>query len=239
MSSSSSSYYYHREYDSYVFIVLGVMCFDLKVPLMLKYAIFTCRNSIIIHDYNTKIQNNGQIRSVVRLLQVKLMWRRRWFSQPALLILLLISAVTHGGIHLFRHHPDHFVGHFLVAVCWSPIPACLSQAPREPSSSLHQAAWPCCCPPRTDAEAPFDFSSVSHSLGVDRETSSGCFSRVFLCIFSERQSEFQVALFIFFATLEPCRSSMWYWLTENKRNTWKRRRRKMCSVSGHVFFLHF
>ena len=29
----------------------------------------------------------------------------------------------------------------------------------------------------------FIFSTISHSLGVDRETTSGCFSRVFLCIF--------------------------------------------------------
>ena len=40
------------------------------------------------------------------------------------------------------------------------------------------------------------FSPVSHSLGVDRETSSGCFSRVFLCIFYDRKFEFQVVLFI-------------------------------------------
>ena len=28
---------------------------------------------------------------------------------------LLMSAVTHGGVHLFRHRPDHFAGHALVA----------------------------------------------------------------------------------------------------------------------------
>ena len=32
---------------------------------------------------------------------------------------LLISAVTHGGVHLFRHRPDHFTGHSRgVPVCW-------------------------------------------------------------------------------------------------------------------------
>ena len=41
---------------------------------------------------------------VVRHLQVKLLRRRKRFSQPAL-----------GGRHLFLHRPDHFAGHSLVA----------------------------------------------------------------------------------------------------------------------------
>ena len=28
---------------------------------------------------------------------------------------LRISAVTHSGVHLFHHHPDHFAGHSLVS----------------------------------------------------------------------------------------------------------------------------
>ena len=63
---------------------------------------------------------------------------------------------------------------------------------------------------------------ISHSLGVDRETSSSCFSRVFLCIFYDGELDFQVVLFIyFFAAREPWWSSMWYWLTESKYNRWK------------------
>ena len=40
------------------------------------------------------------------------------------------------------------------------------------------------------------FSPISHSLGVDIETSSSCFPRVFLCIFYNRKFEFQVVLLI-------------------------------------------
>ena len=72
-----------------------------------------------------------------------------------------------------------------------------------PSSSLHQAAWPCCCHPRTAPFYCFSFSLfyfISHSLGVDRETSSGCFSRVFLCTFYGREFEFQAVLFIFLSS---------------------------------------
>ena len=47
----------------------------------------------------------------------------------------------------------------------------------------------------------FIFSPISHSLGVDRETSSSCFSRVFLCIFYGRKFEFQAVLFIFLLQL--------------------------------------
>ena len=43
----------------------------------------------------------------------------------------------------------------------------------------------------------FILSPISHSLGVDRETSSGCFSRLFLCIFYGRKFEFQAVLFFF------------------------------------------
>ena len=43
--------------------------------------------------------------TVVRLLQVKLLQRRK----------RLISTVTHGCVHLFRHRPDHFTGHSVMA----------------------------------------------------------------------------------------------------------------------------
>ena len=63
---------------------------------------------------------------------------------------LLISAVTHGGAHLFRHRPDHFTG---------------------PVAVLGQTL-----------KLSLIYSPISRPLGVNRETSSGCFSRVFLCI---------------------------------------------------------
>ena len=76
------------------------------------------------------------------------------------------------------------------------------------------------------------FSPISHSLGVDREMSSSCFSWVFLCIFYDRNVKFQVILFC-------CTGAMAIIsviLTDRKQhNTWKRQRRKMCSVS--VFFI--
>ena len=53
------------------------------------------------------------------------------------------------------------------------------------------------------------------------------------------KSYFFFFFFFFFAAPEPWRSSMWYWLTESSTNIWKRRRRKMCSVTGHVFFHDF
>ena len=80
---------------------------------------------------------------------------------------LLISAVTQ--CHTFvSPSPWSFCGTLSlgVTICWSPIPTCLSQAPRLPSSYLHQAAWPCCCPPQTDAEVLFcSFSYLSLSWG--------------------------------------------------------------------------
>ena len=67
-----------------------------------------------------------------------------------------------------------------------------------PSYSLQQAAWPCCCP-WTDAEAPFDFFHQSPTLlGFDRETFSGCFSRLFLCIFFTTESLNYKSYFLFF-----------------------------------------
>ena len=47
-------------------------------------------------------------------------WDRRLIPaeemiQPTTRCKLLISAVTHGGVHLFLHHPDHFAGHTLMA----------------------------------------------------------------------------------------------------------------------------
>ena len=61
------------------------------------------------------------------------------------------------------------------------------------------------------------FSPISHSVLVNRETSSSCFFRVFLCIFCDRKFEFQVVLFIF----------LLHWshgdhhCDESKNNTWK------------------
>ena len=110
---------------------------------------------------------------------------------------LLISAVTHSGVHLF--HPDHFAGHSLMA------------CPFVDTSSLHVYVrlLASLLPPSTRQPGPVAvllgqmlkltliFSPISHSLGVDRETSRGCFSRVFLCIFYDRKFEFQVVLLIF------------------------------------------
>ena len=106
---------------------------------------------------------------------------------------LLTSAVTHGGVHLFRHRPDHFAGHSLVACPFAD----------HPSPHVYLRLLASLLPPSTRQPDPvavllgqlrFIFSPISHSLGVDRETSSGCFSRVFLCIFYGRKFEFQAIL---------------------------------------------
>ena len=60
---------------------------------------------------------------VVRLLQVKLLRWRKWFSQPALVANSASLLVTHGGVHLFRHHPDHFAGHSLMACPFADNPS--------------------------------------------------------------------------------------------------------------------
>ena len=69
------------------------------------------------------------------------------------------------------------------------------------------------------------------------ETSSGCFSRFPLHILQQKVCI--SSTFYFCAAQEPWWSSMWYWLTESKHNTWKRQRRKMYSVRSYVFFLDF
>ena len=91
---------------------------------------------------------------------------------------LLISAVTHGGAHLFLHRPDHFVGHSIMA------------CPSADNSSPHVYL-------RLLTSLLYPSTSQPDPLWVYRETSSGCFSRVFLCIFYARKFEFQVVLFIF------------------------------------------
>ena len=60
---------------------------------------------------------------VVRLLQVKLLRWRKWFNQPALVANSASLLVTHGGVHLFRHHPDHFAGHSLMACPFADNPS--------------------------------------------------------------------------------------------------------------------
>ena len=114
---------------------------------------------------------------------------------------LLISAVTHGGVHLFLHHPDHFAGHSLVSC-----PFADNAFPH-----IHLKLLASLLPPSTKQPGPVAvlfrqtlklcliFSPISSTLLVNRETSSGCSSRVFLCIFYGRKFEFQVALFYFFA----------------------------------------
>ena len=107
---------------------------------------------------------------------------------------LLISAFTHGGVHLFCHCPDHFAGHSLLACRLLITYPCMFIS----SSSLAFFLPPpgslaLFCPLRTDAEAQFYFFT---NLSL-REMSSGCFSWVFLCTFYNRKFEFQVVLFIF------------------------------------------
>ena len=46
---------------------------------------------------------------------------------------LLISAVTHGGVHLFRHRPDHFAGHTLVVYPFAD--------PEFSSAYIRQKVW--------------------------------------------------------------------------------------------------
>ena len=114
--------------------------------------------------------NLGQVFNsiVVHLLQVKLLPTEETIQPSSTLGKLLISAVTHGGVHLFCHWS------FCGALSWRDRllisqSTCLSIAPRSPSSSLQQAAWTCCCPTRTGAEAPFSFfASLSLDWGQQR-----------------------------------------------------------------------
>ena len=55
---------------------------------------------------------------------------------------------------------------------------------------------------RQTLKLSFIFSPISHSLGVDRETSSSCFSRVFFCIFYDKVW-ISSCTFYFFAAPEP------------------------------------
>ena len=109
---------------------------------------------------------------------------------------LLISAVTDVGVHLFCHRPDHFAGHSLVA--------CPFADNSSPHVYLRLLAG--LLPPSTRQPGPaavllgqslklsLIFSTISPCLWIDRETSSSCFSRLFLCIFYDRNFEFQVVL---------------------------------------------
>ena len=119
---------------------------------------------------------------------------------------LLISAVTHGGVHLFLHRPDHFAGHSLMACPFADnsfphvylklLASILPPSTRQPG--------PVAVFLRQTLKLKLTFLPVSHSLGVDRETSSGCFARVFFCIFYDRKFEFQVVLFFFFHCDHQC-----------------------------------
>ena len=109
---------------------------------------------------------------------------------------LLISAVTHGGVHLFHHRLDHFAGRSLPVCCnSSPYVYLKLLSSLLPASSRQPG--PVAVLLGQTLKLTFIFSPISHSLGVDREVSSGCFSRVFLCIFYDREFEFQVILLIF------------------------------------------
>ena len=115
--------------------------------------------------------------TVVRLLQVQLLRQRK----------LLITAVTDSGVYLFRHCPDHFAGHSLVACPFADnsflhfylrlLTSLLPPSSRQPG--------PVAVLPGQMLKLHLIFSPISHSLGVDREMSSGCFSRAILCIFYE------------------------------------------------------
>ena len=87
---------------------------------------------------------------------------------------LLISAVTQGDTHLF--HPDHFAGHSLVACPFAD----------NSSPHVYLQLLASLLPPSSRQPGPVAVLlgqmlklSCSHSLEVDRETSSSCFSRVF------------------------------------------------------------
>ena len=108
-------------------------------------------------------------------------------------LLILISAVTHGGGHLFLHRPDHFAGHSLVACPFAD----------NSSPHVYLRLLASVLPPSSRQPGPVAVLlgrtlklCFSHSLGVDRETSSGCFSQVFLWIYHHRKFEFPVVLFI-------------------------------------------
>ena len=112
---------------------------------------------------------------------------------------LLISAVTHGSVHLFRHCPDHFAEHSLLACQFAdnPFPHVYLQLLSSLLPPSSRQPGPTAVFLGQTLKLRFIFSPISHSLGVDRETSCGCFSWVLLCIFYDRKFEFQVILLIF------------------------------------------
>ena len=131
---------------------------------------------------------------VVHLLQVKLLRRRKWFSQPAL---------TANSSSLLSLTEAYICFANTLIILWLRARLLITQSHMFISGSSLAFFLP---PPGSLAlfavllgqtlKLSFIFSPISHSLGFDREMSSGWFSWVFLCIFYDRKFEFQVVLFI-------------------------------------------
>ena len=131
---------------------------------------------------------------------MKLLRRRKRFSQPALAansssLLSLTVAYICFALIILR---DTLSWHARLLITHSRMFMSTS------SLDFFQAARPCCCLPRTDAEAQFDFFAHLSLSWVRQRTSSGCFS--IFSIFYDRKFEFQVVLFrsrhVFFLDLK-------------------------------------
>ena len=135
---------------------------------------------------------------VVHLLQVKLLWRRKRLSQ------LAIAAVSSSLLSLTVAYICFTIALIILqdTLSWrarvSFFPACLSQAPGwRPSSSLHQAAWPCCCPPWTDTEARFFFFFSVTLLGSTEKHLAAASPRFPSAYFRTESLNFKLYFFFF------------------------------------------
>ena len=164
-------------------------------------------------------------------LQVKLLRQRKWFSQPALAansssllsfmvayICFTIALVILRDALLWRAcllitHSHMFISSSSLAF-FLPPPGSLAL--------LLSSSYRC-------------WSSLSLTLLWSTEKRLAASSPEFFSAYFTTESLNCHTLY-FFDAPEPCRSSMWYWLTESKHNV-KKAKKKTCSVSGHVFFL--
>ena len=122
---------------------------------------------------------------------------------------LLISAVSHGDVHLFLHHPDHFAGHSLAA------------SPFVDNSSLHVylRLLSILLPASSRQPGP-----VAVLLGQILKL------RFIFSPLSQQKVWISSCPFYFFAAPEPWRSSVWYWLKESSTICEKGKEEK-CAVS--------
>ena len=125
---------------------------------------------------------------------------------------LLIFAVTHGGLHLFLHRPDHVVGHTFVACPFSD----------HPSLHVYLKLLASLCPPSTRQPGPaavllgetLTFSLIFWSLTLlgSTEKRLAAASPEFFSAYFTTESLNVKSYFLFFAAPEPWGSPVWYWL---------------------------